>query len=45
MDNQVIALFELALVDGEVRVVEERHYRLVPASELDSGAIRAYRGE
>ena len=43
MDDQVIALFELALVDDEVKVVEERHYRLVPASELDRVAIRTYR--
>lgn len=45
MEGEVIALFELALVDGEVRVVEERHYRLVPAHQLDREAIRAYREE
>lgn len=43
MEDQVVALFELALVDDEVRVVEERHYRLVPASDLDREAIRTYR--
>lgn len=43
MDDQVIALFELALVDGDVKVVEERHLRLVPARELDREAIRTYR--
>jgi hypothetical protein len=32
-------------VDGEVKVVEERHYRLVPARDLDRDAIRAYRNE
>lgn len=45
MDGNVIALFELALVDDEIRVVEERHYRLVPARDLDHIAIRAYRNE
>ena len=45
MDDQVVALFELALVDEVVRVVEERHYRLVPARDLDHDAIRAYRGD
>ncbi|WP_374391314.1 endonuclease [Tabrizicola sp.] len=45
MDGSVIALFELALVDDEIRVVEERHYRLVPARDLDRIAIRAYRDE
>ena len=45
MDGDVVALFELALVDDEVRVVEERHYRLVPARDLDRDAIRTYRND
>lgn len=43
MSGGVVALFELALVDQQVRVVEERHYRLVPADELDRDAVRNYR--
>jgi hypothetical protein len=43
MADQSIALFELTLQDSEVRVVQERHYRLIPASELDQIAIRNYR--
>lgn len=43
MEGGVVALFELALQDDEVKVAEERHYKLVPASELDQGAIQAYR--
>jgi hypothetical protein len=43
MEGGVIALFELTLQDGDVRVVEERHYKLTPASDLDSEAIRNYR--
>ena len=43
MAAQIIALFELALQDDEIKVVEERHYRLVPAEKLDQDAIRAYR--
>lgn len=43
MSEGVIALFELTLDDGQVKVVEERHYRLVPADELDRKAIREYR--
>lgn len=43
MDHGVVALFELTLQDGEIRVVEERHYKLVPASDLDQEAIRSYR--
>ena len=45
MDGDVIALFELALVDDDVRVVEERHYRLVPSRDIDRDAIRAYRSD
>ena len=43
MKGGEIALFELTLKDDEVRVVEERHYRLVPASELQHDAISDYR--
>lgn len=43
MENEVIALFELTLQDDEIKVVEERHYRLVPAKKLDRDAIRDYR--
>ena len=43
MKDQAIALFELTLQEDEIRVVEERHYRLVPADSLDEGAIRDYR--
>jgi hypothetical protein len=39
----VIALFELTLQGKEVRVIDERHYQLVPAEELDKEAIRSYR--
>ena len=42
MDEEVVALFELTEQRGEIRVVEERHYRLVPAKELDREAIRDY---
>lgn len=38
----LIAMFELVLQDDELRVVEERHYELVPASALDTGAVRRY---
>lgn len=43
MDDNVIAMFELALDGDEIKVVEERHYRLVPADELDPKKIREYR--
>ena len=42
MDEEIVALFELTEQRGEIKVVEERHYRLVPAKELDREAIRDY---
>lgn len=34
MDKGVIALFELGLVDDEVKIIDEKHYALVPASDF-----------
>ncbi|MGQ3674228.1 endonuclease [Xanthobacter sp. TB0139] len=42
MDDQVIALFELGLVEGDIKVVEERHYKLVPAKSIDRNYISTY---
>jgi hypothetical protein len=38
-----IALFELKIDDDQMRVVEERHYKLVPAGDLDQKEIVDYR--
>jgi hypothetical protein len=38
-----IALFELAEDDGKIVIVEEKHYRLVPASEITNDDLSAYR--
>lgn len=38
-----IAMFELAIDDGKVVIVEEKHYRLVPASEIAPEELRSYR--
>jgi hypothetical protein len=42
MKNDVIALFELTLEDGRLLVAMERHYRLVPSSEIDTATKRQY---
>ena len=42
MSETRIALFELAVEDGELKIVEERHYRLVPAAEISPDDLRAY---
>ena len=42
MADKTIALFELTLQDNELRVVAERHYRLVAADKLVPAEIRGY---
>jgi hypothetical protein len=41
--SRKIAMFELALEDGRVEIVEEKHYRLVPSAEISIEELRAYR--
>ncbi len=43
MSDNRIALFELTVDEDEVKVVEERHYKLLPADSLDEKAIRDYK--
>lgn len=45
MDDDRIAMFLLTVEEDQVKVVEERHYRLVPAERLDQEAIRDYRSQ
>lgn len=37
-----VVLFELLLQHGEVRVAEEKHYKLVPAEEINDATARSY---
>jgi hypothetical protein len=41
--NERIAMFELSVEDGQVVIVEEKHYRLVPSSEIGIEELAAYR--
>lgn len=43
MNDGTIAMFELTLLGDELKIADERHYKLVPASELNSEAIRNYK--
>lgn len=43
MGDDRIVMFELAIQGDEVKVVEEKHYKLVPSDALDAAAIRSYR--
>lgn len=42
IEDDLIALFELTVENGQVRVVEERHYRLVPHSEITGADLTTY---
>ncbi len=43
MSDDLIAVFELTTQDNEIKVVDERHYRLVPADEIGSEDLSSYR--
>lgn len=42
MDDDLIAMFELELEDDMIKIVEERHYRLVPGDEITSTDLIKY---
>lgn len=42
MDDHLIALFELTIEEGEIKVVAESHYRLVPADQITSEDLKKY---
>ncbi|MBI5936929.1 MAG: endonuclease [Betaproteobacteria bacterium] len=42
MHDDKIALFELTVEDGDIKVVEERHYQLVAASDISPSDLKAY---
>ncbi len=38
-----IAMFELIEIGGEIKVVDEKHYNLVPASDITADDLTSYR--
>lgn len=40
--GDLIALFELGVSGEEVQIVEERHYKLVPASQISGADLKSY---
>lgn len=42
MSDQRIAMFELTVVDGVVKVVDEKHYQLVSAMAITTDDLQAY---
>lgn len=43
MADNAIAMFELTIIEDTVKILEERHYRLVPASEISPEDLEAMR--
>ena len=43
MGEDRVAMFELTVKDDTVLVVDEKHYKLLPAKALDHKATLAYR--
>ena len=43
MDDDKVAMFELAIENEQIVVVDEKHYRLVPAEMIDRSAVVDYR--
>jgi len=41
--DDVIAMFELTIVEDDVRIIDERHYKLVPAFEISTEDLEAMR--
>jgi len=45
MADEVIAMFELMIADDRVQIVEEKHYKLVPASEISREDLERMRSQ
>jgi hypothetical protein len=43
MNNGFIAMFELTIYEGEVRIVQEKHYKFVPADQISATDLQNYR--
>jgi len=42
MAENIIALFELAVLNGELKVIDEKHYQLVPATAISADELKLY---
>ncbi len=43
MEDDLIAIFELTVQDEQVKLISEKHYRLVPSAEISSKDLCLYR--
>jgi hypothetical protein len=42
MEDDMIALFELTVESDEIKIVDEKHYRLVPSDKIDASDLKRY---
>ena len=42
MEQDTIAMFELTMQNGEIRVVDEKHYRLLPSDQISQEDLQSY---
>lgn len=43
MDDDVIAMFEIVVAGDSLKIADERHFKLVPADDIDAKELAAYR--
>ncbi len=43
IERDLLCLFELTLDEGVIKIVDEAHYRLVPADQISREDLAAYR--
>jgi hypothetical protein len=43
MEDDLIAIFELTVQDEQVKLVSEKHYKLVPSTDISSADLNLYR--
>lgn len=42
MPDESISMFELTISEGQVKIIDEKHYRLVPATEISPDELQKY---
>jgi hypothetical protein len=42
MRDSVIAMFELTMSDGQIKLVDEKHYKLVPSDQIGTEELKSY---
>ena len=43
IEKNLIAMFELTIEEGEIKIIHEKHYKLVPADQIYESDLQNYR--